>query len=204
MCYSYHGALQLECDCRFVQSWLQSTLHSEAVRQSVLALDIFLHLCSITHLLKQQPHGETDRTAPQKHRHPCELQLCAPHGLDMKVFDQWTSDQDILLARPEIFTCPEIVDKIAALAFVCVCVCTTNHLCVCTTNHLCVCTTNHLCVCTTNHLCVCTTNHLCVCTTNHLCVCTTNHLCVCTTNHLCVCTTNHLCVCTTNRNCVVT
>ena len=70
---SYQGAVQLESDCRFVRSWLQSSLHAEDVRQSVLALDVFVYLCGITHLLKQQPHGDnTDRQTGQKQRHPCK------------------------------------------------------------------------------------------------------------------------------------
>lgn len=74
--FSYHGAVQLESDCRFVRSWLQSSLHAEDVRQSVLALDVFIYLCGITQLLKQQPHGDTDRVTRQKQRHPyCDLSV---------------------------------------------------------------------------------------------------------------------------------
>ena len=69
---SYQGAVQLECDSRFVRSWLQTALQSGDVKQSVLSLDVFLYLQGIVQLLKQQPHGDGEKVATQKQRHPCE------------------------------------------------------------------------------------------------------------------------------------
>ena len=69
---SYQGAVQLECDSRFMRSWLQTALQSGDVKQSVLSLDVFLYLHGIVQLLKQQPHGDGEKVATQKQRHPCE------------------------------------------------------------------------------------------------------------------------------------
>ena len=47
-----------------MQTWLSSSIQSEGVKQSILALDVFKNLNGIVELLKRQPKGRSRSRGP--------------------------------------------------------------------------------------------------------------------------------------------